>query len=288
MRMLIFGRNGQVARCLLEEAEGHAEAIALGRADADLSTPGAAAAAIQTHDPDVVVNAAAYTAVDKAEDDAASAQRLNADAPAEMALAAKAAAAQFIHLSTDYVFDGDTDGAYREDDTPNPLGVYGASKLAGEKAVLAAHNEAVIIRTSWVFCEYGGNFVKTMLRLSRERDGLSIVDDQVGGPTPARDIARAILTIAGKKYRGAPGNGVYHYQGAPAISWAAFANKIFEIAGRKTTVTPILTADYPTPAARPLHTVLDCARIERAFGLAPPDWRAELRPVITRLESEAN
>jgi dTDP-4-dehydrorhamnose reductase len=145
----------------------------------------------------------------------------------------------------------------------------------------------VILRTSWVFSEYGANFVKTMLRLAESREELTIVADQFGGPTAASDIAAALLVIAGKKHRGAPGAGVYHYQGAPAVNWAGFAGKIFEIAGMRVKVSPIKTEDYPTPAQRPLHTVLDCAKIERDFGVAQPDWRASLRQTITLLNESA-
>lgn len=280
MRILLFGRNGQVARCFLEEACAAHDVVALGSAEVDLMTPGGGAAAVSEYQPDVVINAAAYTAVDRAEEERDAAMRLNADAVAELAKAAKAAGAPFIHISTDYVFDGASNIHYGEDSPTNPLNVYGASKLAGERAALDENPETVIIRSSWVFSEYGGNFVKTMLRLAAERNALSVVDDQVGGPTAARDIARALMTIAEKKHRGASGDGFYHYQGAPTVSWAAFAAKIFEIAGADVNVTPIPTADYPTPAARPLRTVLDCARIERDFGIAQPDWRIALRQVI--------
>ncbi len=282
MRILLFGKNGQVARCLQDEA-GAVRVAALGSGECDLRQDGAAATAIDAQKPDVVVNAAAFTAVDKAETNEPEARRLNADAPAEMALACARAGVRFIHLSTDYVFDGRSAGPYTEADPTRPLGIYGATKLDGEEAVLAAAPTAVVIRTSWVFSEYGANFVKTMLRLGAERATLSIVDDQVGGPTPARDIARAVLTIAGKLHRGAPGEGIYHFQGGPPVSWAAFAEKIFDIAGLETSVETIPTADYPTPATRPLRTVLDCARIERNFGIAQPDWRAGLRQVIAAL-----
>lgn len=286
MRLIVFGKNGQVARTLVEEAEGVLDILALGRSEADLSRAGTAAEAIRAQTPDVIVNAAAYTAVDRAEEEQDAARALNARAPREMAEAAKAAGAAFIHLSTDYVFDGASDAPYAEDAATNPINVYGATKLEGEAGVSDANDKAVILRTSWVFSEYGNNFVKAMLRLSAERDGLDIVDDQIGGPTLARDIAHAILTIAGKKHRGAPGAGVYHYQGAPPASWAGFARKIFEYAGRSTEVRPIPTAQYPTAAKRPLYTVLDGARIERDFGLAQPDWRIGLRQVVSALTAK--
>ncbi len=203
-----------------------------------------------------------------------------------MAEAAHEAGLPFLHLSTDYVFDGAAKDRLDEDAPTAPLNIYGATKLAGEIAVAAAHPGAVIIRTSWVFSEYGANFVKTMLRLSETRDALSVVADQIGGPTDAGDIARALLAIAGKKHRGAPGAGIYHFQGAPEISWAGFAEKIFEIAGRPVKVSHIPTSDYPTPATRPLNTVLDCAKIEREFGIGQPDWRASARRVIAALKTE--
>ncbi|PQA88672.1 dTDP-4-dehydrorhamnose reductase [Hyphococcus luteus] len=284
MRMLVFGKNGQVARAL--QAAGGETVTALGRDKADLMHPGAAREAIAAHKPDLVINAAAYTAVDKAEEEEAAARRLNAGAPAEMAEAAQAAGVPFIHLSTDYVFDGKAEDRIAEDEETAPLNIYGATKREGEIAVGAAHGQAVILRTSWVFSEYGGNFVKTMLRLSESRDALSIVADQIGGPTEAGDIAKALLAIAGKKHRGAPGAGIYHFQGAPAVSWADFAEKIFDIAGRAVKVSHIKTEDYPTPAARPRYTVLDCAKIEREFGIGQPDWRESLRRVIDALNTE--
>lgn len=283
MRILLFGRNGQVARCFLEEGAHAHEVVALGRAEADLARPGAADEAIRTHQPDVIVNAAAYTAVDKAEEDEDAAAQLNERTPAEMAAAAKDVGAPFLHLSTDYVFDGEEPLHYLEDSPTNPLNVYGLTKRRGEEAALAANPDAVIIRTAWVFSEYGNNFVKTMLRLGAERDALNIIADQIGGPTPARDIVRTMLTIAGKKHRGAPGAGLYHYQGAPAASWADFAKAIFTEAGLNVAVAPIATSAYPTPARRPLHTVLDCSKIERDFGVAQPDWRIGLTQVVDAL-----
>ncbi len=284
MRILVFGHNGQVARCLQEEAGG--DLIALGRDAADLMQDGAAQSAITAHEPDVVINAAAYTAVDKAEEETGAAAQLNATAPGEMAHAAKAIGAQFLHLSTDYVFDGKSEPPYAEADTANPLNVYGRTKHTGEQAVLSACPQAIIIRTSWVFSEFGDNFVKTMLRLGAERDSLQVVADQTGGPTPARDIAKMLLAIAAKKHRGAPGDGLYHYQGAPTINWADFAGKIFDYAGLSTAITPIATTQYPTPAIRPLKTHLNCGKIERDFGVPMPDWRVRLRQIIDTLSQK--
>lgn len=284
MRILLFGKNGQVARSLRDEAGLH-ELLAVGAADCDLTVSGAGAEAVRSADPDIVINAAGYTAVDQAETEDAAAMRLNAHAPAELAAAALRTGARFIHLSTDYVFDGAVAGAYDENAATAPLNVYGRTKREGEIAVMAAAPDAIIIRTSWVFSEHGSNFVKTMLRLASVRDKLSIVDDQIGGPTPATEIARAIVAIAAKIHRGANGEGIYHYQGTPAVSWADFAEKIFELAGQNAVVRRIPTSDFPTPAKRPLRTVLNCARIERDFGIALPDWRAGLREVLKTLKN---
>ncbi|MEO1252996.1 MAG: dTDP-4-dehydrorhamnose reductase [Pseudomonadota bacterium] len=279
MKLLVFGKNGQVARCLRDEASG-VDLVALGSSDVDLMNPGAGRDAVLTHRPHFVVNAAAYTGVDQAETEKEAARRLNADAPGELASAAAETGARFIHLSTDYVFNGEADAPYAEEHQTAPLNAYGATKLAGETAVMAAAPDAVILRTSWVVSEYGRNFAKTMLRLARDKHALRIVGDQIGGPTPARDIARALLTIMGKLSRGAPGSGLYHYQGAPAVSWAQFATAIFEAAGLSVEVETISTADYPTPARRPLYTVLNCGRIERHFGLGQPDWRVRLQQLV--------
>ncbi len=281
MRILLFGKHGQVAQSLHDEADG-ADMIALGSNDCDLMQQGAGADAIAVHNPDIVVNAAGYTAVDKAESELEPARQLNAEAPAELAAAARRASARFIHLSTDYVFDG-VDQLYDENAKTNPLNQYGRTKRDGEIAVLKAAPHSIILRTSWVFSAHGANFVKTMLRIGGEQTALKIVSDQIGGPTPARDIARAILTIAAKIHRGAEGAGIYHFQGRPAVSWAAFARAIFDVAGVDVAVEEIATADYPTPAQRPLRTVLDCARIERDFGIAPPDWRSGLRQTVSAL-----
>ena len=281
MRMLLFGKHGQVAQSLRDEADS-ANIIALGSGDCDLLQPGAGAAAIAAQKPDIVINATGYTAVDKAETEIAAARRLNAEAPAELAAAAHEASARFIHLSTDYVFDGAGE-FYNENAQTHPLNQYGKTKRDGEIAVLTAAPNSIILRTSWVFSPYGANFVKTMLRLAGERQDLTIVGDQIGGPTPAGDIARAILTIAAKIHRGAEGAGVYHFQGRPTVSWAAFARAIFEAAEADVAVEEIATADYPTPAQRPLRTILDCARIERDFGIPPADWRSGLRQTISAL-----
>ena len=215
------------------------------------------------------------------EPDAAAA--LNARAPAVMAEAAAARGIPFVHVSTDYVFDGSGDAPRAPGVVPRPLNVYGATKQDGEEAVRAAGGPHAILRTSWVFSAHGANFVKTMLRLGAERDALSIVSDQIGGPTPARAIAEACLEIAAQLSDNTELSGTYHFSGAPDVSWADFARAIFEAAGLDCTVTDIPTSDYPTPAARPLNSRLDCAATAEAFGIGRPDWRAHLDLVLKEL-----
>jgi len=287
MKTLLFGANGQVGRELIAAARGNNfDLIAPDREEVELTIEGACADAIQRCQPDCVINAAAYTAVDRAEEEQDLAMRINAGAAAEMAGAANDAGARFIHISTDYVFDGDSETPIAEDARADPLNVYGASKRDGEIAVMGAHADAAIIRTSWVYSIHGGNFVKTMLRLGSQRGELSIVDDQIGGPTPAAAIADAVLTIAKKLGPGAGLGGVYQFQGAPAASWAAFAEAIFTAANLKTKINRIKTKDYPTPAARPLRTVLDCAKIMATFGIERPDWRRDLGNIVNTLLAE--
>ncbi len=283
MRILLFGASGQVGRETIDAANRRGVAIvALTRAEADLSTPGAAADVIARAKPDAVINAAAWTAVDKAETETAAARRLNAQAPAEIASAAARAGARLVHLSTDYVFDGRMMRPLDEAAPTGPLNVYGATKLEGESLVAAALPGGVIIRTSWVYAAHGANFVRTMLRLAETRNELSIVGDQTGGPTPAAAIAEACLDIALKQ--GGPG-GLYHFQGAPPATWAEFAEAIFAAAGKSVKVNRIPTRDYPAPAARPLRTVLNCAKILRDYGVRQPDWRTSLAHIVGRLQN---
>lgn len=280
MSVLIFGQTGQVATELARRAP---HAVFLGRDAADLADPAACAAAIRAHAPAAVINAAAYTAVDRAEQDVALATRVNADAPGAMADVCAALGTPLVQISTDYVFDGSGTAPWRPDDAPAPLSAYGRTKLAGERAVARAGGAHVILRTSWVFSAHGGNFVRTMLRLSRERAALTVVDDQVGGPTPAAAIAHACLTVA-DQLRADPGKaGIYHFAGAPDTSWKGFAEAIFAIAGRGAAVTGIATDDWPTPAPRPRNSRLDCNATQTAFGIARPDWRAGLRDVLAEL-----
>lgn len=283
MNILVFGRNGQLAT----ELRRRARLRALGRDAADLSRPGAAAAAIAAHDPDLIINAAAYTAVDKAEEDEALAQKINGDAPGEMARAAAARGVPLVHVSTDYVYDGSGSRPWKPTDAPGPLGAYGRTKLAGDEAVAAAGGRFAVLRTSWVFSAHGQNFVRTMLRLGAERESLSIVADQIGGPTSAGAIADAALQVGRALAAGRGARGIYHFAGAPDTSWAGFAREIFRQAGLTVEVEDIPTSAYPTPARRPLNSRLDCSDIARQFGIARPDWRADLSEVLRELEALA-
>ena len=287
MKVLVFGKTGQVA----QELAMFDGVTCLGRDQADLSDPAACEAVVAACDADVVINAAAYTAVDKAEEDRDTAMIVNAMAPAAMAAAAAARGLPFVQISTDYVFDGSGTKGWRTDDATGPLGVYGESKLGGEEGVRRAGGVHAILRTSWVFSAHGSNFVKTMLRLGAERDALSIVADQIGGPTPARDIARACITIArqmkeaGDERHAHAQSGLYHFSGAPDVSWADFAREIFAQARFDVAVTDIPTDAYPTPANRPLNSRLDCTATRSIFGLERPDWRQGLRHVLDDLSS---
>lgn len=276
--MLVFGRTGQVARELALQAP---DATFLGRDQVDLSVPRACADAIRTHRPTVVINAAAYTAVDRAESEPQVAELVNARAPAAMAEACAELGVPFLHVSTDYVFDGSGHLPRDEVQPTGPLGVYGATKLAGEQAIAASGARHVILRTSWVFSAHGSNFVKTMLRLGHQHERLDVVADQIGGPTPASEIARALLTIAATM-RAQPNRsgGLYHFAGAPDLSWADFAREIFARAGLATEVRDITTDQYPTPARRPANSRLDCSRIARDFGIRRPDWRIGLTHML--------
>ena len=279
MRALVFGQTGQVAT---ELARLLPDARFLGRDQADLLDPAACAAAIAGAEADVVINAAAYTAVDRAETDEAAALQVNGAAPGAMAQACADLGIPFLHVSTDYVFDGSGTAPWRPEDPVAPLGAYGRSKLAGEQAVRAAGGRHVILRTSWVFSAHGANFVKTMLRLGADRPALRVVADQIGGPTPAGGIAGALLTMADALRQGAAG-GTYHYAGAPDTSWACFARETFAQAGLAVTVEDIPTEAYPTPARRPLNSRLDCATLAD-FGIARPDWQQALAEVVSELK----
>jgi dTDP-4-dehydrorhamnose reductase len=280
MRILVFGQTGQVATELSRRLPAGVTARFLGRDRADLSDPAACAA--QVGDCDAVINAAAWTAVDRAETEEAAATVVNGEAPAAIARACAAKGLPFLHISTDYVFDGAGDRPFRPDDPTGPLGAYGRSKLAGEIGVRDSGARALILRTSWVVSAHGANFVKTMLRLGRERDSLNVVADQVGGPTPAAAIADALFVAARAMVGGAAG-GTHHFSGAPDTSWADFARAIMARAGLSCTINDIPTSAYPTPARRPANSRLDCSALAAAFGIARPDWRAGLDDILQEL-----
>lgn len=286
LRLLVFGKTGQVARALAERSDISAKF--LDRGQADLSRPEALISLIENTDCDAVINAAAYTAVDKAESEPDMARAINALAPGAMARACAAKNIPFIHISTDYVFDGTKNGPYLETDPIHPLGVYGATKEEGERTVMAAEGRSVVLRTSWVFSPWGNNFVKTMLRLGAEREELKIVADQTGAPTSAIDIADGIVTIVRSLAAGRGQSGIYHMSAGGETTWHGFARAIFVHAlqyGLKTParVLPIPSSDYPTPAKRPLNSRLDCSKIAREFGVSLPDWQDGLARVMGRL-----
>jgi len=291
-RVLIAGREGQLARALLPafEAAGWS-AIALGRPALDLAAPaGEIIATVARHRFDLLMNAAAYTAVDRAEDEPEAAMAVNRDGAAALAAAALEQGAPILHVSTDYVFDGRKGAPYTEEDATAPLGAYGRSKLAGEQAVLAANPRAAILRTSWVCSATGHNFVRTMLRLARERDEVAVVDDQRGAPTFAEDLAAAILRMADTLAwadREAEPFGIFHLSGAPDTTWHGFAAAIFAGAAARGHRVPRLraipTSAYPTRAARPTDSRLAGSRIAEVYGIARPDWRPALERCLDAL-----
>jgi dTDP-4-dehydrorhamnose reductase len=276
--ILVFGGNGQLGRELFHAtAERHVALRALTRAEADIADEAAVAAALKRGKPDLVVNAAAYTSVDGAESHDAEARRGNEVGPAVLAAACANAGIPLIHISTDYVFDGSKDGAYRESDPVHPINAYGRSKAAGEDAVRRALDRHVILRTAWLYSPFGRNFLKTILQLAQTRDALRIVADQYGSPTSARELAEAILHIAPRLIAEPRLSGTYHFTANGATTWYGFAECIVAaaapITGRHPLVTPIATADYPTPAKRPANSRLDCSLFVQTFGLKPRPWR---------------
>src|SRR5690606_11036952 len=283
--------HGQVGHELLRLAPDGLQVTGLSSAELDIRDPVAVEHCIARLHPGVIINAAAYTAVDKAESDTAQAYAVNAEGVASLAKAAATAGIPLLHVSTDYVFPGDAKRPYREDDATGPIGVYGASKLAGEQAAALCPRH-IVLRTSWVFASHGNNFVKTMLRVGAQRDVLGVVADQQGGPTAAASIAGALWQIV-RKWQ--PEDelpwGLYHYSGAPACNWHALAVGIFLPAvelgmlARAPQVNAITTADYPTPARRPAWSILDCTKIQRELGIAQPDWQADLAQVLRELQA---
>ena len=284
MKILIAGKNGQVGRCLVDllEAQNELTFLALGREELDITDPIQVDKIVSEFQPNIIINAAAYTAVDKAEQESELANAINKDGPQNLAHAANKVNAAIIHISTDYVFDGDNTESYTESDVTAPQGEYGRSKLAGEQAVVQVCPKHIILRTAWVFGEHGNNFVKTMLRLAKTRESLGVVADQFGGPTYAGDIANAIITISKQIARDSHAYGIYHFCGFPHVNWHTFAEKIFEIALEQNVhvqpiqVNPITTLDYPTPAKRPANSRLNCDKIHNEFGIKQSDWQAAL------------
>jgi dTDP-4-dehydrorhamnose reductase len=284
MKILIAGKNGQVGSCLVDLLSTMSDVtlLALDRDQLDITDATQVNNIVAEFNPNIIINAAAYTAVDKAEQESELAYAINRDGPQNLAFAASDIKAAIIHISTDYVFDGDNAESYTESDVTAPQGEYGRSKLAGEEAVAQACPKHIILRTAWVFGEHGNNFVKTMLRLGKTRDTLGVVADQLGGPTYAGDIAKAIVAISKQIIDGNQAYGIYHYSGFPHVSWHTFAEKIFDIAleqgvlKQSIQVNPIMTQDYPTPAKRPANSRLNCHKIDSAFGIHQSDWQAAL------------
>lgn len=291
LRIAVTGQTGQVAMSLKERAidQGSAQIVTVARPYLDLERPQTIEPALRALRPDVIVNAAAFTFVDKAEAEPERAFAINRDGAAGVARAAQRLGVPLIHLSTDYVFRGDKGLPYVEADVAAPVNAYGHSKLAGETAVIAAHPRSIVLRTSWVFSTHGSNFLKTMLRMGAERPKLRIVRDQLGNPTAASDIADAILRIAPVLTRADQAGGVYHYCGQGSTSWYDFAEFIFaqcaEQGGPQPVLEPIATADYPTPARRPLDTRLDTSAFSQRFGFEPSDWKTAAGMVIAALQA---
>ncbi|MEZ9295338.1 dTDP-4-dehydrorhamnose reductase [Vibrio cyclitrophicus] len=288
MRVLITGCYGQVGSCLTRQLanNGNITVRGLDREHLDITNQKAVSAAVAEFKPTIIINAAAHTAVDKAEEEVDLSYAINRDGPKYLAQAAQSVGAAILHISTDYVFEGNKVGEYVETDTTNPQGVYGKSKLAGEIAVTEACDKHIILRTAWVFGESGNNFVKTMLRLGENRDALSIVGDQFGGPTYAGDIANTLIQIAKRINQGDTVEyGVYHYSGLPHVSWFDFADAIFDVAveqgvlAKKPRLTSITTDQYPTPAKRPSNSRLSTEKITLGFSVKASDWKAALNNI---------
>lgn len=279
--ILVFGKTGQVAT----ELQAFEEVVALGRDQADLSDSKSCVNCIRAYSPKAVINAAAYTAVDKAESEGDLACLINGDAPGIIARECAELNIPLVHISTDYVFDGSGVAPWCISDIPNPMNAYGRSKLKGEEAIRSSRCIYAILRTSWVVSANGSNFVKTMLRLSKTSDILSVVDDQVGGPTCAKDIAHTCVSIAKQLMQDPKKTGFYHFSGLPDVSWCQFANTIFEQAGRQAIAQPIPTSRYPTPAPRPSNSRLDCTITKDVFGISRPYWRDGLKFILKELES---
>lgn len=294
LTILVAGKSGQVARSLCEAAEKRSgiKLVAMGRPDLDIADRESVDRALAQVKPDVLINAAAYTAVDNAENDREAAYAGNEAGPRHLAEASAAQGIPIIHLSTDYVFDGEGDRPYKESDAVSPLGVYGKSKLAGEEAVARANPEHLILRTAWVYGAFGKNFLKTMLAVAEGRDELRVVADQKGAPTSSHDIAEALLDLAGKVGPGTEPDlyGTYHMAARGETVWASFAEAIFEASqahgGPIASVEHIPSSEYPTPAKRPSYSVLDSSALANAFGVRLPDWQEPVPGIVARVLQE--
>ncbi|AOR57985.1 dTDP-4-dehydrorhamnose reductase [Pectobacterium parmentieri] len=281
MKILLTGAKGQLGRCFQDRLPAEWEILATDSNELDITDLERVAEVVKNFQPDAIVNAAAYTAVDKAESEPEIAESINVHGPQNLAIVATKYNVRLVHVSTDYVFDGNATEPYNEDSATNPLSVYGNTKLAGEQAVTKIAPEAIIVRTAWVFSEYGNNFVKTMLRLAKERDSLSIVNDQRGCPTYAGDLAQAIIALLEKNAEG----GIYHYCGDEEVSWYEFAEEIFKVASKRNAISsaPILTAinteEYPTPAKRPKYSTLDCFKINN-LNITQSNWLKKINKSI--------
>ncbi|WP_181317434.1 dTDP-4-dehydrorhamnose reductase [Photobacterium aquimaris] len=289
VKVLITGSNGQVGSCLVKQLQScpEIEFIAVDRNELDITSEQEVIKTVNDFMPTIIINAAAHTAVDKAENEVELSYAINRDGPKYLAQAAEQVGAAILHISTDYVFAGDKEGLYSESDTVNPQGVYGESKLAGEKAVINACSRHIILRTAWVFGEDGNNFVKTMLRLAQQKDSLGIVADQFGGPTYAGDIAAALIKIAKaitnlKNEFDSNNYGIYHFSGMPHVNWYEFAQVIFDkaveqkILVKSPDVKGIKTEEYPTPAKRPTNSKLNTKKITTVFTIPASDWQSVL------------
>ncbi|SMY17000.1 dTDP-4-dehydrorhamnose reductase [Photobacterium aquimaris] len=289
MKVLITGSNGQVGSCLVKQLQScpEIEFLAVDRDELDITSKQEVINTVNNFMPNIIINAAAHTAVDKAENEVELSYAINRDGPEYLAQAAEHVGAAILHISTDYVFAGDKDGSYSESDTVNPQGVYGESKLSGEKAVINACSRHIILRTAWVFGEDGNNFVKTMLHLAQQRNSLGIVADQFGGPTYAGDIAAALIKIAklitdSKNTFNANNYGIYHFSGMPHVSWCEFAQVIFDkaveqkVLVKSPDVKGIKTEEYPTPAKRPANSKLNTNKITIVFNTPASDWQSAL------------
>lgn len=295
MRLIVIGREGQVARALAERVSSHGvTAVLLGRPQLDLADPSGIEDLLAEAGGDLIVNAAAYTAVDQAESEPDLATAINGVGAGVLAGVAASLGVPIIHLSTDYVFDGTADRPYREDDEPCPLGVYGSSKLLGEQAVASEAPNHAILRTAWVYSPFGRNFVKTMLRLAREREEIAVVADQHGSPTSALDIADGIIAVS-HNLLARPDEtdlrGLFHMTGSGFTTWADFASEIFRqsahFGGPVARVRQIATEDFPTPARRPANSRLDCSKLAQIHGVALPVWQTSLKLCVRRLIEEA-